>query len=176
MYDAVSVDGRGSTLAWQRQLKTGRPTHSTLYAVARHVHHDDRALCFVPGTARVLGAFPPIPPRSRLSRPALPLPPSPARSHRPAHVFRVFSTAAARATAGPPPQPDASSRAPRPPVACLTVAVSNMADYGSLKVPELKKLLHERGLTLGGNKADLISRLHENDKAQQPSAPGPASE
>ena len=39
-----------------------------------------------------------------------------------------------------------------------------MADYASLKVPELKKLLTERGLAVSGNKADLIARLQENDK------------
>lgn len=31
-------------------------------------------------------------------------------------------------------------------------------------MPELKKLLNERGLTQTGNKADLIARLQENDK------------
>ena len=41
-----------------------------------------------------------------------------------------------------------------------------MADYNSMKVPELKKLLNERGLTQTGNKADLIARLHDDDKAQ----------
>jgi hypothetical protein len=39
-----------------------------------------------------------------------------------------------------------------------------MADYNSMKVPELKKLLTERGLPHTGNKADLIARLNENDK------------
>jgi SAP domain-containing ribonucleoprotein len=39
-----------------------------------------------------------------------------------------------------------------------------MADYAQLKVPDLKKLLQERGLAISGNKADLISRLQENDK------------
>ena len=38
-----------------------------------------------------------------------------------------------------------------------------MADYASMKVPELKKLLSERGLAQGGNKADLIKRLQEDD-------------
>ncbi|TVY71526.1 Uncharacterized protein LSUE1_G009312 [Lachnellula suecica] len=38
-----------------------------------------------------------------------------------------------------------------------------MADYTQLKVPDLKKLLQERGLTLSGNKADLIARLQEHD-------------
>lgn len=42
-----------------------------------------------------------------------------------------------------------------------------MADYSSMKVPELKKLLGERGLPHTGNKADLIARLQENDKQQQ---------
>jgi SAP domain-containing ribonucleoprotein len=38
-----------------------------------------------------------------------------------------------------------------------------MAEYSSLKVPELKKLLAEKGLPQTGNKADLIARLQEND-------------
>lgn len=41
-----------------------------------------------------------------------------------------------------------------------------MADYNTMKVPELKKLLSERGLTQAGNKADLIVRLVDNDKAK----------
>ncbi|SPJ70498.1 uncharacterized protein FTOL_00226 [Fusarium torulosum] len=43
-----------------------------------------------------------------------------------------------------------------------------MAEYSSLKVPELKKLLAEKGLPQTGNKADLIARLQENEK--QPEA------
>ncbi|CAH0044466.1 unnamed protein product [Clonostachys solani] len=39
-----------------------------------------------------------------------------------------------------------------------------MAEYSSLKVPELKKLLAEKGLSQTGNKADLVTRLTENDK------------
>lgn len=39
-----------------------------------------------------------------------------------------------------------------------------MADYASLKVPELKKLLAEKSLSQTGNKADLIARLVEDDK------------
>jgi SAP domain-containing ribonucleoprotein len=39
-----------------------------------------------------------------------------------------------------------------------------MADYSQLKVPDLKKLLQERGLVISGNKADLIARLQEDDK------------
>lgn len=38
-----------------------------------------------------------------------------------------------------------------------------MADYNSLKVPDLKKLLSERSLPLSGNKADLIGRLQADD-------------
>lgn len=41
-----------------------------------------------------------------------------------------------------------------------------MTDYASLKVPDLKKLLQERGLQQSGNKADLIARLQDNDKSQ----------
>lgn len=37
-------------------------------------------------------------------------------------------------------------------------------EYPSLKVPDLKKLLQERGLVVSGNKAELISRLQEDDK------------
>lgn len=40
-----------------------------------------------------------------------------------------------------------------------------MAEYSSLKVPELKKLLGERGLSQAGVKADLIARLQEHDQA-----------
>lgn len=38
-----------------------------------------------------------------------------------------------------------------------------MAEYSSLKVPELKKLLAEKGLPQTGNKADLIARLTDDD-------------
>ena len=48
-----------------------------------------------------------------------------------------------------------------------------MADYNSMKVPELKKLLTERGLPHTGNKADLIARLQENDKQQAASSGEP---
>ncbi|KAL7942939.1 hypothetical protein V8C42DRAFT_330837 [Trichoderma barbatum] len=53
-----------------------------------------------------------------------------------------------------------------------------MADYSSLKVPELKKLLAEKKLSQTGNKADLIARLQEDDKknatASAPKADKPA--
>jgi SAP domain-containing ribonucleoprotein len=39
-----------------------------------------------------------------------------------------------------------------------------MAEYSSLKVPELKKLLSEKGLAQTGNKADLIARLEQHDQ------------
>jgi hypothetical protein len=41
---------------------------------------------------------------------------------------------------------------------------ADMADYSSHKVPDLKKILQERGLVISGNKADLIARLQEDDK------------
>lgn len=47
-----------------------------------------------------------------------------------------------------------------------------MTDYSSLKVPELKKLLQEKSLPVAGNKADLIARLQEHDKTQEPAQPG----
>ncbi|KAK5656189.1 hypothetical protein OQA88_4949 [Cercophora sp. LCS_1] len=49
-----------------------------------------------------------------------------------------------------------------------------MADYNSMKVPELKKLLNERGLTQAGNKADLIARLVEDDKQKAQASQPPA--
>lgn len=39
-----------------------------------------------------------------------------------------------------------------------------MAEYSTLKVAELKKLLTERKLSIAGNKPDLIARLEENDQ------------
>lgn len=42
-----------------------------------------------------------------------------------------------------------------------------MADYSSFKVPDLKKLLTERGLATTGNKPDLIKRLKDNDEEQK---------
>lgn len=39
-----------------------------------------------------------------------------------------------------------------------------MTDYSQHKVPDLKKILSERGLVVSGNKADLIARLQEDDK------------
>jgi hypothetical protein len=38
-----------------------------------------------------------------------------------------------------------------------------MVDYSTHKVPDLKKLLSERGLVISGNKADLVARLQEDD-------------
>ncbi|EEY23308.1 predicted protein [Verticillium alfalfae VaMs.102] len=50
-----------------------------------------------------------------------------------------------------------------------------MADYNSMKVPELKKLLQTRSLSVTGNKADLVARLAENDKQNAPTAAEPAA-
>ncbi|OBT55025.1 hypothetical protein VE04_06189 [Pseudogymnoascus sp. 24MN13] len=50
-----------------------------------------------------------------------------------------------------------------------------MADYNSLKVPDLKKILTERALPLSGNKADLIARLQEDDKKKAPVSAAPAA-
>ena len=38
-----------------------------------------------------------------------------------------------------------------------------MADLGSLKVPELKKLLQDRSLPVSGNKSELIARIQQHD-------------
>jgi SAP domain-containing ribonucleoprotein len=43
-----------------------------------------------------------------------------------------------------------------------------MADYSQQKVPDLKKLLQERGLVVSGNKADLVARLQEDDNKKWP--------
>jgi SAP domain-containing ribonucleoprotein len=52
-----------------------------------------------------------------------------------------------------------------------------MAEYSSLKVPELKKLLAEKSLPQTGNKADLIARLQESDKQSETEAkPGTSAE
>ncbi|KAL2138283.1 hypothetical protein VTI28DRAFT_7158 [Corynascus sepedonium] len=51
-----------------------------------------------------------------------------------------------------------------------------MADYNSMKVPELKKLLGERGLPHTGNKADLIARLTENDKQKAAESAAPQAD
>lgn len=62
-----------------------------------------------------------------------------------------------------------------------------MPEYTSYKVPELRKLLSERGLPQTGNKTELIARLTENDsasdapaetkpaEAQQPGKSSPAN-
>ncbi|KAI6783233.1 uncharacterized protein J7T54_000735 [Emericellopsis cladophorae] len=44
-------------------------------------------------------------------------------------------------------------------------------DYFTLKVPELKKLCSERGLSPTGNKADLVARLKEHDEANGTAEP-----
>jgi hypothetical protein len=73
------------------------------------------------------------------------------------------------------PGSTASSSAPFSPVNFVTATARHsftptnffsfaMADYSSLKVPELKKLLAEKKLSQTGNKADLIARLQEDDK------------
>ena len=36
-------------------------------------------------------------------------------------------------------------------------------DYSSMTVAQLKELLQERDLTIGGNKAELVARLEEDD-------------
>jgi len=47
-----------------------------------------------------------------------------------------------------------------------------MADYSQQKVPDLKKLLAERGLVVSGNKADLVARLQEDDGKKTAEKPG----
>lgn len=43
-------------------------------------------------------------------------------------------------------------------------------EYPLLKVPDLKKLLQERGLAVSGNKAELVSRLVADDKKSRSNA------
>ena len=50
-----------------------------------------------------------------------------------------------------------------------------MADYTTLKVSELKKLLQERNLATTGNKPDLIKRLHDADRELEASGSAPAA-
>ncbi|ODV89495.1 hypothetical protein CANCADRAFT_4111 [Tortispora caseinolytica NRRL Y-17796] len=50
-----------------------------------------------------------------------------------------------------------------------------MTEYSSLKVTELKDLLKERGLSVNGNKQELVSRLEEADDALK-DGPAEASE
>ncbi|CZR54772.1 uncharacterized protein PAC_04656 [Phialocephala subalpina] len=45
-----------------------------------------------------------------------------------------------------------------------TSLTRTVTDYSKFKVPELKKILHERGLAISGNKPDLIARLKEDDE------------
>jgi hypothetical protein len=45
-----------------------------------------------------------------------------------------------------------------------------MANYSQLKVPDLKKILAERGIVQPGNKADLIARLQEEDNKKSSGA------
>jgi len=47
-----------------------------------------------------------------------------------------------------------------------------MTDYAAQKVPDLKKILSERGLIVSGNKADLVARLQEDDKKKSGDKPG----
>ncbi|KAK4202976.1 Slx4 endonuclease-domain-containing protein [Triangularia verruculosa] len=61
----------------------------------------------------------------------------------------------------------------RPRKSSGTAAAS--VDYGSLKVPDLKKLLQERSLKQSGNKPDLIARLQDYDLQRRTSAGGPSS-
>ena len=41
------------------------------------------------------------------------------------------------------------------------VPVATTESYDTMKVPELKALLKERGLKVGGKKAELVARLRE---------------
>lgn len=51
---------------------------------------------------------------------------------------------------------------------------ATMTDYSANKVPELKKLLGERKLSAVGNKAELIARLQEDDRAKEAPAAKPS--
>lgn len=54
--------------------------------------------------------------------------------------------------------------------------IDTMADYSQQKVPDLKKLLQERGLVVSGNKADLIARLQEDDAKKSGTGAGKYSQ
>jgi len=51
-----------------------------------------------------------------------------------------------------------------------------MTDYAAQKVPDLKKILSERGLVVSGNKADLVARLQEDDKKKSGDKPAAAED
>ncbi|KAK3986061.1 putative structure-specific endonuclease subunit SLX4 [Cladorrhinum sp. PSN332] len=76
-------------------------------------------------------------------------------------------------TAGSPrgrPRKDSLETVPAPSQRPLTITT----EYEGLKIPDLKKLLQERGLKVSGNKPDLVARLQEHD-AQQAAASQPKS-
>ncbi|KAF7545525.1 hypothetical protein G7046_g9546 [Stylonectria norvegica] len=80
---------------------------------------------------------------------------------------KLRQAAAARKRRSSSPHPPSGHDAPslKQTALCLSLRrAADMAEYATLKVPELKKLLAEKGLPQAGNKADLIARLQENDK------------
>jgi len=77
----------------------------------------------------------------------------------------MSTSAAMQATsklASPRPRSGQDSSAP----ATTASHQPDMADYGSLKILDLKKLLQERSLKISGNKPELVARLQEDDKHQ----------
>ncbi|KAK4672175.1 5'-flap endonuclease [Podospora pseudopauciseta] len=81
---------------------------------------------------------------------------------------RTISTTTSQAASKPSTAAAAISPRGRPRKNSGTAAPS--ADYSSLKVPELKKLLQERSLKQSGNKPDLIARLQDYDMQRKTSA------
>ncbi|KAK4465163.1 putative structure-specific endonuclease subunit SLX4 [Cladorrhinum samala] len=79
--------------------------------------------------------------------------------------LNMSTSAAMQATsklASPRPRSGQDSSAP----ATTASHQPDMADYGSLKILDLKKLLQERSLKISGNKPELVARLQEDDKHQ----------
>ncbi|KAK4646963.1 5'-flap endonuclease [Podospora bellae-mahoneyi] len=81
---------------------------------------------------------------------------------------RTISTTTSQAASKPSKAAATISPRGRPRKNSGTAAPS--ADYSSLKVPELKKLLQERSLKQSGNKPDLIARLQDYDMQRKTSA------
>ncbi|KAK0109904.1 hypothetical protein ONS95_002575 [Cadophora gregata] len=81
----------------------------------------------------------------------------PRRQHHRRHITSISTAPIAQSTTSRRPSD------PAEPDRKENHTYTAMADYSAQKVPDLKKLLSERGLVISGNKADLIARLQEDD-------------
>lgn len=81
----------------------------------------------------------------------------------------VEAAAPVPATASAPP-PDAGVTAAAAPVVPPAGPVAPALDFGAMTVAELKELSRERGLKVGGKKAELASRLEAFEATSPPAA------